>query len=60
VPAVGADIAPVDVTADSLAGQHRQPTVPAVEQQVELWAGPATGAGHQQDAERLLQLSAGA
>ena len=60
MPAVGADIAPVDVTADPLAGQHRQPAVPAVEQQVELRASPATGAGHQQGAERLLQLATGA
>ena len=34
--------------------------VPVLEQQVELRAGPAPGAGHEQGAERLLQLATGA
>ena len=60
VLAVGADVALVDVAADPLARQHGHPAVPVVEQHVELRASPAPGAGHEQDAERLLQLAAGA
>jgi hypothetical protein len=51
------------VTADPLAhrrGQLGQPAVPVLEQRVERRAGPPPAAGHDQGAERLLQLVAGA
>ena len=56
VPAHGA--AP-DVPRDPLAEQHGEPAIPAVEDPGQLSAGFAAGAGHQQNAERRLEMSPG-
>ena len=56
--AVGADVALVDVTVDLLAVRRGQLAVPAVEQHVQVGAGPPAGARHQQRPERLLQPAA--
>ena len=57
--ALGAGLALLDVPADPLAHQHRQPAGPAVQHAVENCAGVPAGARDQQRAERSFQLAAG-
>ena len=47
------------MAADLLARRRGELTVPAVEEQVELGAGPPPGPRHEQGAQCLLQLAAG-
>ncbi len=53
---VAADGAAPDVPPDPLAEQHREPAVPASQDPVQFSAGVPAGAGHQQDAERGLEM----
>ena len=48
-----------DVPPDPLAEQHGEPAVPAFEDPGQLGAGFPAGAGHQQHAERRLEVSPG-
>ena len=56
---VTADGAAPDVQADPLAQQHGQPAVPAGQHRVQFGAGVPPGAGHQQHAQRRLEVGPG-
>ena len=56
--ALPADLAVLDVPADPLADQHGQLPVPAGQHRVQVGAGRATGAGHDQRAQRSFELAA--